>query len=146
VQGRIYSVGYEGLEVTALAERLAQAGVSVLVDVRLNAMSRRPGFSRKALSAAMTEAGIEYLHEPELGNPQDNRAAFRRGEGTEGRRRMRAILSNESGPALARLVELARTRPVAVMCVERDHTRCHRGVITDMVQELEPSIEIVQLL
>lgn len=43
VAGRIYSVGYEGIEVDALAERLAQSRVSVLVDVRLNAVSRRKG-------------------------------------------------------------------------------------------------------
>jgi uncharacterized protein (DUF488 family) len=146
VSGLIYSVGYEGLEVKALAERLSQAGVSVLVDVRLNAVSRRPGFSRKALEAAMSDAGIEYVHERELGNPQDNRDAFRRGEGAVGRKRMRAILSNGSGPALDRLVDLARERRVAVMCVERDRLRCHRDVITEMVQEIEPAIEVVQIL
>jgi uncharacterized protein (DUF488 family) len=146
VPGQIYSVGYEGLEVKALAERLAQARVSVLVDVRLNAVSRRPGFSRKALAAALADAGIDYLHERDLGNPQDNRDAFRRGEGTVGRRRMRAILSNGSGSALQRLVDLARQDRVAVMCVERDRLRCHRDVITEMVQEIEPTIEVVQIL
>ncbi len=146
VPGRIYSVGYEGLEVKALAERLAQARVSVLVDVRLNAVSRRPGFSRKALAAALADAGVDYLHERDLGNPQDNRDAFRRGEGNVGRRRMRSILSNGSGSALQRLVDLARAKRVAVMCVERDRLRCHRDVITEMVQEIEPTIEVVQIL
>jgi uncharacterized protein (DUF488 family) len=94
----------------------------------------------------MSDAGIEYVHERELGNPQDNRDAFRRGEGAVGRKRMRAILSNGSGPALDRLVDLARERRVAVMCVERDRLRCHRDVITEMVQEIEPAIEVVQIL
>lgn len=128
----------------ALVERLAQAGVSVLVDVRLNPISRRPGFSRKALQATLAEAGIDYRHERELGNPRDNRDAFRRGDGTEGRRRMRAILEDSAAPALARLVELARTTRVAVMCVERDRSHCHRDVIIAMAQELEPSIEVAE--
>lgn len=146
MSGRIYSVGYEGLEVTALAGRLSGARVSVLVDVRLNAVSRRPGFSRRALEAAMADASIRYVHERELGNPQDNRDAFRRGEGTAGRKRMRAILSNGSGPALDRLVALAQENRVAVMCVERDRLRCHRDVITEMIQEIDPAIEVVQIL
>jgi uncharacterized protein (DUF488 family) len=146
VPGRIYSVGYEGLEVRALVERLAQARVSVLVDVRLNPVSRRPGFSRKPLEAALAEAGIQYVHEPDLGNPQDNRDSFRRGDGTAGRRRMRTILSNGSGSTLRRLVDLARERPIALMCVERDRRRCHRDVITEMVTEIEPTIEVEQIL
>lgn len=59
---------------------------------------------------------------------------------------MRARLSNGSGDALRRLVDLARSDRVAVLCVERDRLRCHRDVITDMAQELEPSIEVVPVL
>jgi uncharacterized protein (DUF488 family) len=146
VAGRIYSVGYEGLEVDALAERLAQSKVTVLVDVRLNAVSRRKGFSKKALAAALERSGIGYIHEPELGNPQDNRSSFRDGDGSDGRALMRARLTNGSGPALRRLVDLARDGRIAVLCVERDRLRCHRDVITEMAQELEPSIEVVPVL
>jgi uncharacterized protein YeaO (DUF488 family) len=58
---------------------------------------------------------------------------------------MRAIL-NGSGAALQRLVEDAREKRVAVLCVERDRRRCHRQVITEMVQEIDPTIEVVQIL
>jgi uncharacterized protein (DUF488 family) len=146
VAGRIYSVGYEGFTLSDLVDRLASSKVEVLVDVRLNASSRRPGFSKKALSAALTAAGIEYRHERALGNPQDNRASFRDGDGESGRQRMREILSNGAGTALDRLVEEARARRVAVLCVERDRDRCHRQVITDMAQEQDASIDVVQIL
>jgi uncharacterized protein (DUF488 family) len=146
VTGRIYSVGYEGLEVEALVEHLASVSVSLLVDVRLNPVSRRRGYSRKALSASLEEAGIEYRHEPALGNPQDNRDSFRSGDGEEGRRRMREMLLNGSGSALRRLVEEARSARIAVLCVERDRFRCHRDVITDMVKEADPNIDVLQIL
>jgi len=146
VTGRIYSVGYEGFTADVLAERLAQAGVTVLVDVRLNAVSRKKGFSKRALEAALGEAGIEYLHERDLGNPQDNRDSFRTGDGAAGRERMRAILNNGGGGALERLVALATDSRIAVMCVERERERCHRDVITAMVQEHDPSIEVLQVL
>jgi len=146
VGGRIYSIGYEGFDVDGLVERLAASEVSAVVDVRLNASSRRPGFSRKALSAALEEAGISYHHEPELGNPADNRDSFRRGDGREGRRRMRELLENGTRAALHRLIDRAHGDRVAVLCVERDRTRCHRTVITEMVQEVDPTIEVVQVL
>lgn len=143
---RIYSVGYEGFAVESLADRLAQSGVTVLVDVRLNAVSRKPGFSKRALEAALGDAGIEYVHERVLGNPADNRHSFRSGDGEEGRARMRAILENGGGVALDRLIERVQDTHVAVMCVERDRHQCHRDVVTDMVMEMDPTIEVVQVL
>lgn len=144
--GRIYSVGYEGITVDALVARLSGARVAVLVDVRLNPVSRKPEFSKKRLTQALTDAGIEYVHEKELGNPQDNRDSFRSGDGEAGRSRMRSMLNNGAGEALTRLVDLASSQRVAVLCVERDHSRCHRDVITDMAVERNPDIEVLQIL
>ena len=144
--GRIYSVGYEGFDADALVDRLATSDVTLVVDVRLNAISRKRGYSKKSLCALLDAAGIAYQHEPELGNPQDNRDSFRHGDGREGRRRMREMLENGSGPALRRLVERAHDERVAVLCVEREHMRCHRDVITEMAHEIDPTIEVVQIL
>lgn len=144
--GRIYSVGYEGLAAPAFVDRLVGSRVTTLVDVRLTPSSRKPGFSRRPLEAVLNEAGISYVHEPDLGNPADNRASFRDGDGTEGRERMRARLENGSGPALARLVDRALRERVAVLCVERDRHRCHRQVITDMAQELAPELDVLHIL
>jgi uncharacterized protein (DUF488 family) len=146
VTSRIYSVGYEGMTLDALVDRLVGARVSVLVDVRFNPVSRKPGFSKKSLTAVLEDAGIEYVHEKELGNPQDNRDSFRNGDGETGRSRMRAMLNDGGGEALDRLVDLASNQRVAVLCVERDHSRCHRDVITDMAVERNPDIEVLQIL
>jgi uncharacterized protein (DUF488 family) len=145
VSSRIYSVGYEGLEVDGLVERLLSAGVTLLVDVRLNPISRKPGFSKKSLSAQLEAAGIQYRHDAGLGNPPENRDSFRRGDGEEGRRRMREMLLNGSGPALQRLVEDTRGRRVAVLCVEHGPQRCHRQVITEMAQEVDSTIDVLQI-
>lgn len=143
---RIYSVGYEGLEVQSLIDRLTSSGVTLVVDVRLNPISRKPGWSKKALQAALEAASIEYRHEEALGNPPDNRDSFRRGDSNEGRRRMREILSNGSESALQRLVDHAVGQRIAVLCVERGAIQCHRQVITDMAREVDPTIEVLQIL
>ena len=67
----IVSVGYQGRSVGELIDVLRQGGVEVLVDVRLNPISRKPGFSKNPLSQALAEAGIGYRHERELGNPRE---------------------------------------------------------------------------
>jgi uncharacterized protein (DUF488 family) len=144
--GVIYSVGYEGSTVDEMIDRLVAAEVTTLVDVRLNPSSRRPGWSRKALTASLDEAGITYVHEKLLGNPPENRDSFRKGDGTEGRKAMRARLAGESAPALDRFVELATGDRIAVLCVERERERCHRQVITDVVQEKDPTIEVLHIL
>lgn len=144
--GRIYSVGYEGFTLPGLVECLVGSKVTTLVDVRLNPISRKPGFSRKRLAEALQAAGIDYVHEKELGNPPDNRESFRTGDGHDGRTRMRAILSNGAGAALDRVVDLASENRIAVLCVERERHRCHRDVITEMATERDPSIEVIPVL
>jgi uncharacterized protein (DUF488 family) len=59
---------------------------------------------------------------------------------------MRAMLDNGGGEALCRVVDLASSQRVALLCVERDHSRCHRDVITDMAVERNPDIEVLQIL
>lgn len=139
-------MGYEGMSVDALVDRLRAANVSTLVDVRMTPSSRKPGWSRKALTASLRDAGIAYVHEKALGNPPENRDSFRKGDGADGRERMREILANGASDAIDRLIELASDGRVAVLCVERERDRCHRQVITDVVQEKEPTIEVLHVL
>lgn len=126
------SIGYEGHEQAALVEDLRQRDVQVVADVRLNAVSRRPGFSKTSLRTALAGAGIDYRHFKALGNPQDNRAPFHRGDPEHGRAVFARLLEDAAPAAeLAELAELVRTRKTAVLCVERDENHCHRQVILD---------------
>lgn len=128
----IVGIGYEGRDAAAFISGLQGSGTRVLVDVRLNAISRKRGFSKRALASALDDAGIGYWHVPELGNPAWNRAGFG-GDAAEVRAaRERYAGMIDSGPASARLEELAgaaREGIVALMCVEADDRACHRYVI-----------------
>jgi uncharacterized protein (DUF488 family) len=128
----VESVGYEGRAIDECVADLVGRHVDVLVDVRLNAVSRRRGFSKKALGNALADAGIEYLHLRALGNPKDNRAAFGGGDVESGRAVYRDLISvPEAAAALDELAELASERHVAVMCFERNEEHCHRLVVID---------------
>jgi len=128
----VESVGYEGRTIDEFIADLTARRIDVLVDVRLNAVSRRRGFSKTALGNALTDAGIAYLHLRALGNPQDNRAAFSGANVESGRQAYRALLATPAAAgALEELAQLAKDKHVAVMCFERDEQHCHRLVVID---------------
>lgn len=116
----IYTIGYEDLRIDQLVTKLRENEIETVVDVRLNASSRRPGFSKRGLTTALSAAGIGYLHERDLGNPPENRDAFRNGPVEEGRQHMKQRLENGSSEALGRLVDRA---PRAGRCLVRRSRR-----------------------
>ena len=138
------SVGYQERDIDEFVQLLVDNNVELLVDVRLNAISRKRGFSKTALSNALADAGIEYRHERELGNPKDNREPFRQGL-TSARTRYLAHLSNGASAVYAEVVSLARTSRVALLCYERDHAECHRSCIIDNAQDNDPSLRVVKI-
>ncbi|SDJ04236.1 Protein of unknown function, DUF488 [Lentzea albidocapillata subsp. violacea] len=72
----IVGTGYERVDLDAFLVRLGEQRVDVLVDVRLNPISRKRGFSKTALTNAVTSASVDYVHLRGLGNPKTNRAGF----------------------------------------------------------------------
>jgi uncharacterized protein (DUF488 family) len=129
----IAGVGYEGITIDVFVADLVARRIELVVDVRLNAISRKRGFSRRALSAALEVAGIGYRHEPTLGNPRDNRDGFRAGDAAA-LEVMRVRLATAGAEAMARLQRDVRERRVAVLCFERDEERCHRRVIIERIR------------
>jgi len=50
---RLFTIGYEKARQEDVLATLAEAGVAVLLDVRDRPISRRPGFSKRQLAAAI---------------------------------------------------------------------------------------------
>ena len=141
---RVDTIGYEGRNIAEFVEALASAGVTLLVDVRENAMSRVRGFSKNRLREALGDAGIGYEHMKGLGNPKENRDALRSGD-------ERAIayfnkrLLNGSADDLRHLAEVLQSEHVALLCFERDHQTCHRSLIVDALQAQDRTLHVVNL-
>jgi uncharacterized protein (DUF488 family) len=133
----IIGVGYEGHDISSFIEYLQPWKVDVLVDVRLNAISRKKGFSKKALSSALAEAGIRYEHLPALGNPKDNRDGFW-SPGTKKaamahKTYCELLAAEPAADALTYLAQLAGTVHVALLCFEASEACCHRRLILEAV-------------
>ena len=136
----VVSIGYQQRSLEDLLELLQSYNVDMLVDVRLTPISRKRGFSKTALSNALSAVGIEYRHERELGNPKDNRDHFRRGL-KAARDRYTNHLTNYAAAAYSRVVELVRSKRIALLCYERDHSACHRSCILELAKRDYPHLE-----
>jgi uncharacterized protein (DUF488 family) len=128
------TIGYEGSTIGSVLDVLRAAGVALLVDVRAVPQSRKPGFSKRQLAAALDEAGIGYVHLQGLGTPKPGRDAVRAGHPE----RMEIIFRDHmtSDRAQAELAEakgLARERKACLLCFERDHQTCHRRLVAEMI-------------
>jgi uncharacterized protein (DUF488 family) len=55
--------GYEGRTVADLVEFTRAMGAEWVVDVRLNPLSRKPGFSKRALATDLAAAALDRLTE-----------------------------------------------------------------------------------
>jgi uncharacterized protein (DUF488 family) len=140
---RIFTIGYEGTTVSEFVAALKQAGVQRVIDVRALPLSRRPGFSKSPLRAALEEAGIEYVHLKALGTPAEGRAAARAGRHADLERIYAGQLELPQAMAQsAQMLDLAREKPSALLCMEREPAHCHRTLLLNAVAD---DAEVVHL-
>src|SRR3954464_12704027 len=131
---RIFTIGYEGATVGEFVAALQNAAVKRVIDVRALPLSRRPGFSKTPLRAALQEAGIDYVHLKALGTPAEGRTAARAGRHADMARIYAGQLElPEAMAQAAQMLELARERPSALLCMEREPAHCHRTLLLDAV-------------
>ena len=140
---RIFTIGYEAVTMGEFIAALKSAGVERVIDVRALPLSRRPGFSKTPLRGALGEAGIDYIHLRALGTPAAGREAARKGRQAELERIYAGQLELPEAIAQgALMIELARERPSALLCYERDPAGCHR---TLLLAAVAPEAEVTDL-
>lgn len=140
---RIFTIGYEATRMGDFLAALRAARVQRVIDVRALPLSRRPGFSKSPLRAALAEEGVDYVHLRALGTPAAGRAAARAGRDEELKRIYAGQLElPEAIAEAAQMLELAREKPSALLCFERDPAACHR---TLLLKAVAPDAEVVDL-
>ncbi|MES1971220.1 MAG: DUF488 domain-containing protein [Pseudomonadota bacterium] len=133
---KIFTIGYEGTTMADFLAALKAAGVERVIDIRALPLSRRPGFSKSMLAASLLEAGIGYVHLKALGTPKRGRDAAKKGD----RATLEEVYAGqlelpEKQAQVAQMLDLAREKPSALLCFERDPSVCHRTLLLDAVGE-----------
>jgi uncharacterized protein (DUF488 family) len=133
----LFTIGYEQATPAAVLGELKRAKIELLVDTRAVAASRRPGFSKRQLAAALDAAGIAYLHLQKLGTPAEGRQAARSGDlDTLWRIYDKHIKTPEAQEALGELIALIKAdKRICLLCYERDPNQCHRSRIAALAKK-----------
>lgn len=131
----VFTIGYEGLDIDDFLSLLSEHGIETVVDIRALPLSRKPGFSKKALAHTLNFSGLEYVHMVELGCPRPVRDGYR-ADGdwkryTEGF--LKYLKSQKA--AIAELGDLAQSSACALLCFEADFNFCHRSMVADAVSK-----------
>jgi uncharacterized protein (DUF488 family) len=116
---------------------LLNNSVTLLCDVRRNALSRKYGFSKSTLSKACEGVGIRYEHLPELGIDSEERRELNTQADYD------ALFAEYKRKSLPRQTQaLARIRGwvqdgerVALICFERLPHQCHRHCVAEALAQ-----------
>lgn len=140
---KIFTIGYEKATQAEVIAALKNARVERVIDVRAVPQSRRPGFSKNILANGLAEHDIGYVHLRALGTPPEGREAARKHDlATLDRVYSGQLEQPEAIVQVEQMLELARERPSALLCYEREPSGCHR---TLLLHKTAPDAEIVDL-
>jgi uncharacterized protein (DUF488 family) len=129
----IYTIGHSTQSGDAFVQLLRRHTVAAVLDVRSQPHSRRnPQFNRERLAVALRSAGIEYeFLGRELGARSEDPSCYVDDCVQYGLLAQTALF--QSG--VARVLQDAATRRVALMCAEKEPLECHRTIL--VARELE---------
>lgn len=143
---RVSTIGYEGADISAFLSTLSEAGVRTVADIRDVPVSRKKGFSKNKLAAALEEVGIGYVHLKQLGDPKEGREAMRRGDREHFLRVFHAHIDrSEAQDALDQLAFEVSSSETVLLCYERDPKDCHRTIVASMLKERGEIVEVRHL-
>lgn len=131
----IYSIGYEGKTIDFFLNELIQNNVSILVDVRKNAFSMKKSFSKNRLVRCLTNAGISYLHLPELGIDSIKRKNLETKKDYQKLFKEYEKFLETKKQEINKIKELGKQQKIALMCFEADKNFCHRGILSDFLNQ-----------
>ncbi len=128
----LFTIGYEKAELDDFISTLKACNIEQVLDVRELPQSRKRGFSKNILAAALEAEGIGYLHFKQLGDPKHGRDAARQGNYQQFEEIFQAHMDLEaSKEALKLLATCAEEKTSTLLCYERDHHFCHRKILAD---------------
>jgi uncharacterized protein (DUF488 family) len=133
----VWTIGHSTRTIEEFLNLLRENGIQALADVRRFPGSRRhPQFGQQQLADSLRNAGIDYIHMPQLGG---RRPALRNSVNTAWRNpAFRGYADYMGTPAFEAgaqdLIRLASSKPTAIMCAEALWWQCHRGLISDYLK------------
>jgi uncharacterized protein (DUF488 family) len=147
---RVVTIGVYGFDAESFLQRLRDANVRLLLDVRQRRGVRGAEYAwanSRRLQSVLADTGIAYEHHPELAPTTELRHLQyaeddRQGVGKRSRHELAAEYTRRYTTEIldhADLVPIVSALPstgtAALLCVERDAQACHRSLIAQRLSE-----------
>ncbi len=143
----VYTIGFTQTTAGEFFERLKQAGIRRLVDVRLNNVSQLAGFAKRDdLKYFLKQiCGAEYIHESLLAPTKEILDAYKKEKGSwqQYERLFLELMADRKievalGPDLFDV-------PTVLLCSEPTAEHCHRRLVLEYLQDKWGDLSVVHL-
>ena len=142
----LYTIGYEGKQIDSFVKLLKNSSIECLVDVREIPLSRKPGFSKTALSQRLDKENIKYIHLKELGSPKELRNKLKTDHNFKVFFEKMGLYLNQKHEAIRFVSSHTKNHSCCLMCFESEATQCHRNVVaTKIIEEADNTLRIANL-
>jgi len=143
---KLFTIGFTKKSAEHFFSQLQKAGVSRIVDVRLNNTSQIAGFAKardlKYFLKAI--AGIDYVHFPEFAPTQDILDDFkkRKGSWNDFESKFKQLMEDRR---IAETMSKELVDEDCLLCSEDTPEHCHRRLVAEHLQRHWEFVEIIHL-
>lgn len=145
---KLFTIGYQGKPIDEFIKTLKDNNIDFLIDVRWRAGARRNKyFNKNLLKKTLDENNIKYSHRMNLGAAPSEREKLKRtGD-------YNLFFNNYKTGFCINSVnwlvdKLCENKSLVIMCMEADHSICHRTPLSEIVKEVvdnDFNVEIIHL-
>ena len=143
---KIFTIGFTNKKAEAFFEKLSQAGVKRVVDVRLNNVSQLAGFSKKDDLKYFLQAiaGIDYFHVSELAPTKELLDAYKKdhGDWTVYEKEFLELMKRRH---IETIVAKDLVDQGCLLCSEDKPHHCHRRLVAEYLQRHWADVTIQHL-
>ena len=143
----VYTIGFTKKSAREFFDRLKQAGIRRLVDIRLNNASQLAGFAKKEDLRFFLDAvcGAEYVHERLLAPTQALLDDYKKRKGSWADYETRFLRLMEERRIEDSIDRALLERPAVLLCSEPEPVCCHRRLVAEYLRAKWGDLEIVHL-
>ena len=144
---KICTIGYTKKTLERFIGLLREAGVDLVVDIRLNNTSQLAGFAKRDDLAFLLKEGfgIRYEHDPRLAPAEGLLQAYKTGKDWDAyETAFSELMADRDMVSVVRAHADAHRAP-CLLCSEDKPDKCHRRLLAEAVAEAIPGLEVVHL-
>ncbi|MBN1804164.1 MAG: DUF488 domain-containing protein [Sedimentisphaerales bacterium] len=134
---KLYTIGYEGLDINSFVKTLQDEAINCILDVRELPLSRKKGFSKNSLADKLNEKNINYIHFKELGSPSDLRKILKETKNYSTFFKKMSQYIDSNSDVIHRAHEYVLNNTCCLMCFEKYHYQCHRSIVAKKIKKYD---------